>query len=263
MELIDIGANLNHESFDSDRQAVMSAAKGVGISHFCITGTDIESVESGVQICLTNNDCSLTTGVHPHYAASWSQEVARHYQSLINEHNFIKAIGETGLDTFRDFCPLATQEQAFAEQLELAVETQLPVFMHERDAHDRFEPILKDYRDNFVDGVVHCFTGEKKALFSYLDMGLYIGITGWICDERRGYHLHDLVKNIPSDRLMIETDCPYLMPRNIRPRPKTKRNEPKNLPYVLQMLAQCLGKTEEELAKETTENARRFFRLDR
>ena len=119
----------------------------------------------------------------------------------------------------------------------------------------------ESHRDHIGPQVVHCFTGEKAALYSYLDLDCYIGITGWICDERRGEHLLKLVQDIPASRLMIETDAPYLMPRNIRPKPRSRRNEPMYLPVVAEKVAACRGVPTVELATLTTRNARKFFDL--
>ena len=156
---------------------------------------------------------------------------------------------------------MSQQEKAFETQLEIAAESGLPVFMHERDSHSRFIEIVRSYRDHLVDGVVHCFTGSKQELFNYLDLDLHIGITGWICDERRGTELQGLVKNIPLTRLMLETDAPYLPPRNLSPKPKGGRNEPGFLPYVLRGVAEHYPASSREIAEGTTRTARAFFRL--
>jgi len=132
------------------------------------------------------------------------------------------------------------------------------VFLHSRDAFPRFAEILKNYKPK---AVAHCFTGEKAELHAYLDLGLHIGITGWICDERRGAHLLELVREIPADRLMLETDSPYLTPRDLKPQPKARRNEPAHLPHILRAVARALGKPAEQVAEETTRNARAFFGL--
>jgi len=173
----------------------------------------------------------------------------------------VRAVGECGLDFNRDFSPRPQQEKVLEEHLALAVELQLPVFLHERDANQRLLEILKDYRDHLPAAVVHCFTGEQAALFSYLDLDLHIGITGWICDERRGTHLHPLVREIPRGRLMLESDAPYLLPRTLRPKPKNGRNEPAYLPEVLREVALHRNETMEDLALHSTACARRFFGL--
>ncbi len=147
-----------------------------------------------------------------------------------------------GLDFNRDFSPRPDQERAFEAQLALAVEYQLPVFLHERDAHERFAPILKAYRDHLVGAVVHCFTGSRQALFDYLDLDCHIGITGWVCDERRGKPLAELVHNIPDNRLLLETDAPYLLPRDLpEAPPKKRRNEPSLLPWIGKRVASLRG----------------------
>lgn len=147
------------------------------------------------------------------------------------------------------------------EHLALAVELQLPVFLHERDASQRLLEIVRDFRDRLPAAVVHCFTGEQRALFNYLDLDLHIGITGWICDERRGTHLHPLVREIPRGRLMLESDAPYLLPRSLRPKPKNGRNEPAYLTEVLREVALHRGESQEELAAHSTASARAFFAL--
>jgi TatD DNase family protein len=177
------------------------------------------------------------------------------------QHPRVKAVGECGLDFNRDFSPRPQQEKALEAQLALAVQLQMPVFLHERDASARLLAILKDYRDHLPAAVVHCFTGERQALFAYLDMDLHIGITGWICDERRGTHLHPLMSSIPGTRLMLESDAPYLLPRSLRPKPKSGRNEPAFLPEVLREVALHRGESLEQTAAQTTACARAFFDL--
>jgi TatD DNase family protein len=169
------------------------------------------------------------------------------------------AIGECGLDYNRNYSPHPAQEKWFVAQLELAAELGKPLFLHSRDAHPRFAEILRNLRVGKA--VAHCFTGEGPELRAYLELGLYIGITGWICDERRGAHLRPLVKEIPADRLLVETDAPYLTPRDLRPQPKARRNEPAFLPHILRAVAQARGEAPEALAAQTTRNARALFGL--
>ena len=172
------------------------------------------------------------------------------------------AVGETGLDFNRDYSPRPVQEQVFEAQLELAGVCGKPLFMHERDAQQRQFEILSAHRDVFKNGVIHCFTGDKKSLFNYLDLDLHIGITGWICDERRGGELQDLVKNIPLNRLMLESDAPYLLPRTIKPKLASRRNEPAYLPWVLSSIAEHRVESIEEIAATTSQTAVEFFRLN-
>ncbi|HKU45574.1 MAG TPA: TatD family hydrolase, partial [Burkholderiales bacterium] len=175
----------------------------------------------------------------------------------IARHPRVVAIGECGLDFNRNYSPHPDQEKWFVAQLELGLEIGKPLFLHSRDAHPRFAGILKAH--GVSRAVAHCFTGEREELRAYLDLGLYVGITGWICDERRGKHLLELVREIPADRLLLETDAPYLTPRDLRPQPKARRNEPAFLPHILKTVARALGRPADEVAQETTRNAQTLF----
>jgi TatD DNase family protein len=260
-ELIDIGANLAHDSFDDDREAMMQRAAAAGVTTMIVTGSSDASNQRAAALAEAHPGTLYSTaGVHPHHAADYSDASDALIRSLV-ENPVVVAVGECGLDYFRNFSPRDAQLDAFRRQLDIAKDTGLPVFLHQRDAHDDFVEILESTLPDISRAVAHCFTGEHESLREYLAMGLYIGITGWICDERRGRHLHDIVDVIPDDRLLIETDAPYLLPRTIRPKPKTRRNEPMHLPEVLRVVAEARGQSEEHVAKVTTENARRFFNL--
>ena len=257
--LIDIGVNLSHESFDHDRDAVLARAFEAGLQALLLTGTSITCSEQAASLASEHPGVLFSTaGVHPHEASSWGIDSSARLHAISQQPQVV-AIGETGLDFHRDFSPRPLQERAFAEQLELAGVCRLPVFLHQRDAHARFLPLLREQRDGLAGGVVHCFTGTRAELHDYLDLDMYIGITGWICDERRGLELQELVRDIPADRLLLETDAPYLLPRNMHPRPRGRRNEPAWLPWVLQMVAACRGESAVDLAARTTANARRCF----
>jgi TatD DNase family protein len=201
-----------------------------------------------------------TAGVHPHHASDYDESSASLIRSLV-EQDAIVAVGECGLDYFRNFSPRVAQLAAFRSQLDIAKECGLPVFLHQRDAHDDFIEVLESALPDLSRAVAHCFTGESESLREYLAMGLWIGITGWICDERRGTHLKEIVSIIPDDKLLIETDAPYLLPRSLRPKPKSRRNEPAFLTEVLRVVAAARGQTEEHVARITTANATRFFDL--
>jgi TatD DNase family protein len=205
---------------------------------------------------------SATVGVHPHHASDFSRTTNANLENLIREHsNVVVAVGETGLDFNRDFSPRPEQEKAFEAQLELAANTDLPVFLHERDAYQRQYPILKSVRDDIKAGVIHCFTGTRKHLYGYLDLDLYIGITGWVCDPKRGLELRQLISDIPLERLMIETDAPYLLPKTLDTKPKNGRNEPCYLPVVLETIAELRDIPPDELAAVITQNTIQFFDL--
>ncbi len=262
MEIIDIGANLTHESFGRDLEQVLDRARNAGVVQLIVTGASEQGSHKALELAtLYPRTLYATAGVHPHEADQWSDRTAYALEELA-VHSGIVALGEMGLDFYRDYSPRPAQERAFEAQLELAAELGLPVFMHERDAHEHFVKILSRYRDRLVKGVLHCFTGTDEELAACLDMDLHVGITGWICDERRGLHLRELVGRIPPQRLMLETDAPYLLPRDLSPKPKDRRNEPANLPHILHAVARSIGQDPEALAESTTRTAREFFGLE-
>jgi len=263
MELIDIGCNLTHDSFDSDRAEVINRAADAGVTHMIVTGASAQGSELAIKLaCAWPGQLFATAGVHPHHASEYDDETDKILRTLC-KHEKVVAAGETGLDYFRDFSPRDDQQRAFEAQLQIGADTGLPLFLHLRDAHEDFHTILKSRRDQLSNVVVHCFTGTREEMRTYLDLDCHIGITGWICDERRGSHMKDFMNDIPGNRLMIETDAPYLKPRNLRPKVKSNRNEPQWLPWVLGTLATCRNEHPATLANLTTENAKRFFKLDR
>lgn len=260
-DLIDIGANLAHDSFDDDRGDVIERAAAAGVRRMIITGSSDHSNVAALALAREYRGRLYTTaGVHPHHAADYDDASDARIRELAKEAECV-AVGECGLDYFRNFSPRDDQLRAFRAQLDIAAESGLPVFLHQRDAHDDFVDVLESRLPDLARAVAHCFTGEGESLREYLAMGLYIGITGWICDERRGAHLKEIVDVIPDDRLMIETDSPYLLPRTIRPKPKSRRNEPRYLAEVLRVVAECRGQSEAHVAAITTANAERFFAL--
>lgn len=259
--LIDIGANLAHDSFDDDRDDVLQRAIGAGVTRIVVTGSSDESnVQAAALAESQPGTVYSTAGVHPHHASDYDEASDALIRDLV-EKDVVVAVGECGLDYFRNFSPREAQLDAFRRQLDIAKDCGLPVFLHQRDAHDDFVEVLEAALPDLSRAVAHCFTGEGESLHEYIAMGLYVGVTGWICDERRGQHLQDIVSIIPDNRLLIETDAPYLLPRTIRPRPRTRRNEPAYLPYVLRTVADARGQSADHVAEITTANAVRFFGL--
>ena len=261
MQLIDIGANLTHESFARDLDAVLERAKAAGVVQMVITGASRE--HSPMALALAQRHPGFlyaTAGVHPHHASEYTEECDIEMRAL-QAHPEVVAVGETGLDYFRDFSPRPMQRKAFERQLQISVDTAKPLFLHQRDAHEDFMAMMKNFDGQLGPAVVHCFTGTREELHDYLDAGWYIGITGWLCDERRGTHLRELVRGIPADRLMIETDSPYLLPRSVRPQPSHRRNEPMYLAHIVAELARDRGEEVEVTAAATTATARAFFGL--
>lgn len=261
MKIIDIGVNLMHRSFSEDRESVVQSAVGEGVNPLIITGTSERSSMQAIKYASRYpGKLYCTVGVHPHDAKSCTPETLKNLEKLVEE-DCVVAIGECGLDYNRDFSPRNIQRRYFEAQIELACKTGLPLFLHERDAFDDFIETLEKYRNEISNMVVHCFTGSKEELQKYLQLGCYIGITGWICDERRGRRLIDLVKLIPSDKLMIETDAPFLTPRNMNDKPGNGRNEPKYLTHILNNLAYYLNEDPKDLADITYQNTKKFFNI--
>ncbi|MGH8738765.1 MAG: TatD family hydrolase [Burkholderiales bacterium] len=255
--LVDIGANLTHAAFANDLEAVLARARAAGVGAIVVSGTSVAESLAAARLAETHG-LWATAGVHPHHARDCDAGTIPALRELA-AHPRVVAIGECGLDYNRNYSPHRDQERWFVDQLELGIELGRPLFLHSRDAHPRFAEILHHYRP--AKAVAHCFTGEQAELHAYLKLGLYIGITGWICDERRGQHLLALVREIPFERLLLETDAPFLTPRDMRPQPMARRNEPAFLPHVLRAVASALGRPDDEVADQTARNAREFFAL--
>lgn len=261
MQLIDIGANLGHDSFEHDRDAVLQRARDAGVSRIVVTGASREHSPKALALAQQHPGFLFATaGVHPHHADEYTEECDAELRAL-HAHPEVVAVGECGLDYFRDFSPRPAQRRAFERQLQIGVDTGKPLFLHQRDAHADFMAIMREFDGRLGPAVVHCFTGTRAELFDYLDRDWHIGITGWLCDERRGTHLRELVKQIPANRLMIETDAPYLLPRTAKPQPSHRRNEPMYLAHIVEELARDRGEDVATTARNTAATARAFFGL--
>ncbi len=266
MDLIDIGANLTHDSFDHDRDAVLARAREAGVAAMVVTGASREHSPKALALARAHPGLlHATAGVHPHHATEYTEECDAEMRALL-AHPEVVAVGECGLDYFRDFSPRPAQRRAFERQLEIAADlaaagTPKPLFLHQRDAHADFLAVMREFEGRIGPSVVHCFTGTREELFDYLDRDWHVGITGWLCDERRGLHLRELVPNIAANRLMIETDAPYLLPRTVKPTPSHRRNEPMYLAHIVEELARDRGEDVAATAAATTATARAFFGL--
>ncbi|WP_275554316.1 3'-5' ssDNA/RNA exonuclease TatD [Mixta sp. Marseille-Q2659] len=259
--MFDIGVNLTSTQFAKDREQVVRRAREAGLTGMLITGTNALESQQAQSLAQRHPDfCWSTAGIHPHHASEWSADTAATLRRLAESPQVV-AIGECGLDFNRNFSAHNQQEYAFDAQLALAAELQMPVFLHCRDAHERFIAVLKPWLDQLPGAVVHCFTGTAEELAECLALGLSVGITGWVCDERRGMALRELLPQIPAERLLLETDAPYLLPRDMRPRPTSRRNEPCFLPHIVQQVALWRGEEVGQLAQQTDANSRRLFRL--
>jgi TatD DNase family protein len=257
--LIDIGINLAHDSFNVDRAEVIARAVESGVVQMMVTGSSGPSTYEAIALARAHpGRLFATAGVHPHHATELTPELLAELRPLAALPEVV-AVGECGLDYFRDYSPRADQQAAFHRQLELAAQAGKPVFLHQRDAHSDFLAILREHRAKLTGGVAHCFTGSRDELLCYLDLDLAIGITGWICDERRGAHLIPLMREIPADRLLLETDGPYLLPRDLKLKPASRRNEPAYLPHIAATVARARGEPVEALAASSTAAARKLF----
>jgi TatD DNase family protein len=266
VQLIDIGANLTHDSFDHDRDAVLQRARDAGVVQMVVTGASREHSPRALALAQAHpGELFATAGVHPHHATEYTAECDAEMRAL-HAHPEVVAVGECGLDYFRDFSPRPAQRRAFERQLQIAADLAVdgigkPVFLHQRDAHADFLAVMREFEGRLGPAVVHCFTGSREELFDYLDRDWHVGITGWLCDERRGQHLRELVPHIPANRLMIETDAPYLLPRTVKPLPSHRRNEPMYLAHIVEELARDRGEAVDATAVATSATATAFFRL--
>lgn len=266
--LVDIGVNLTNSRFTSDCRQVLERAMAAGVGKCIVTGTSLNSSIAAIELCQHYRSAFpgmlyATAGIHPHEASTLTEESLGQLGELARTNpGIVVAIGETGLDFNRNFSTPEAQIRAFEKQLQLACEIQLPLFLHERDAHATQIDILRSFGKDLPPAVIHCFTGNGECLRHYLELGFYIGITGWICDERRGVELQQLVREVPLNRLLVETDSPYLLPRSLRPKPGNNRNEPAFLTEIVATIARCREQPAAELAAATTANAGRLFRLE-
>lgn len=260
MSLVDTGANLTNKAFHSDIDGVLKRARAAGVDTIVVTGTSVPGSVAAADLA-AKHDLYATAGVHPHNAKETAADFTDALGELLTLPRVV-AIGECGLDYDRNFSPVQAQRACFEDQLQLAVQTGYPLFLHERAAHPDFLAMVRNQRSALCAAVVHCFTGSATELDAYLSLDLHIGITGWICDERRGLHLRELVGLIPANRLMLETDAPYLLPRNMPKPPLSRHNEPAFLPFVLDVVAASRRQPVQEVAAATSATARAFFRLD-
>ena len=261
MHLIDIGANLTHESFRPDFDQVLARARAHGVAQMIVTGASAAGSRMALALARAHPGVlSATAGVHPHHAIDYDDATDALLRELVAADE-VKAVGETGLDYHRNYSPVAAQIEAFERQLQIAVDCAKPLFLHQRDAHADFMAVMRNFAGRIGKVVVHCFTGTREEMVDYLDAGWHIGITGWLCDERRGTHLRELVRDIPAERLMIETDSPYLLPRNVQPRPSHRRNEPMYLEHIVTELARDRGEAVELTAAQATATSRAFFAI--
>ena len=258
-EIADIACNFTSERFDKDLNEVINRAIKNKITKFGLICSQLNDLDKLLKIYEQySNNMFFTIGVHPHHANEINDGYIKKLKEAVNKNN-PHAVGETGLDFFRNLSTYEEQVFAFEEQIKIAIDTNKPLFLHQRNSHDDFIKILRKYSSDINKSVVHCFTGTKEQLDDYLELDCYIGVTGWICDEKRNVELRKTIKHIPLEKLMIETDCPYLIPKNLPDKPKNNRNEPINLNHIVFEIGMLMGINEEILRKNTFENTINFF----
>ena len=258
-EIADIACNFTSDRFDNDLDEVINQAIVNNITKFGLICSRLSDIDKLLEIYNRySKDMFFTIGVHPHHANEINEEYLKKLKEVINNNN-PHAIGETGLDFFRNLSTYEEQIFAFEEQIKIAIDTNKPLFLHQRDSHDDFIKILRKYSSDINKSVVHCFTGTKKQLDDYLELDCYIGVTGWICDAKRNVELRKTIKNIPLERLMIETDCPYLIPKNLEEKPKNNRNEPTYLNHIANEVATLMKKDINDIREKTYKTSLSFF----
>ena len=259
-EVADIACNFTSERFDKDLDEVINRAIDNKITKFGLICSQMSDLNKLLKIYEQySKNMFYTIGVHPHHANEINDDYLKKLKDEITTNN-PHAIGETGLDFFRNLSTYEEQIYAFEEQIKIAIDTNKPLFLHQRDSHDDFIKILRKYSSDISKAVVHCFTGTQEQLDDYLELDCYIGVTGWICDEKRNVELRKTIKNIPLEKLMIETDCPYLIPKNLVEKPKNNRNEPSNLNHIINEIAELMEIDIDILRKQTFENTINYFK---
>jgi TatD DNase family protein len=258
-EIADIACNFTSDRFDNDLDEIINQAIVNNITKFGLICSRLSDIDKLLEIYNRySKDMFFTIGVHPHHANEINEEYLKKLKEVINNNN-PHAIGETGLDFFRNLSTYEEQIFAFEEQIKIAIDTNKPLFLHQRDSHDDFIKILRKYSSDINKSVVHCFTGTKEQLNDYLELDCYIGVTGWICDAKRNVELRKTIKNIPLERLMIETDCPYLIPKNLEEKPKNNRNEPTYLNHIANEVAALMKEDINDIREKTYKTSLSFF----
>ncbi len=263
--MFDIAVNLTNPQFHHP-QLSMQRAREAGLEGLLIVGCDPEESQASLALAQTQADFAWSTaGIHPHDAKD-ADDAGWQLLEQLWQRSQVVAVGECGLDYNRNYSPQDQQRRVFERQLAYAAELKMPVYMHCREGFEDFLPLVARYRDSIPTACLHCFTGTEAELKACLELDLYIGITGWICDERRGQELRELVRLIPDNRLLAETDAPFLLPRDLpksaRFEPKSRCNEPAYLPHIVDTIAQCRDQQADIVRQLTLANSRAFLGLD-
>ncbi|MBP9717826.1 TatD family hydrolase [Candidatus Gracilibacteria bacterium] len=253
--LIDCHSHLHVPEFETDQAAVIERARAGGITRFINVGFDIEGNFKALALAKKHDDFYSTMGVHPHLASDWNEEIGERIARAVQSEPKIVALGEMGLDYFKNFQPKEVQQHAFRAQLQLARKFNLPVIIHCRDAFEDVFEILEQEKNERV--LLHCFTGTRAQAQIAFDRGYYIAFTG-ILTYPSAQELQEVARMAPADKIVIETDCPYLAPQSKR----GQRNEPSFLPEVAEKLAQLRGMPLAQLEDQLVMNTKQLFRIE-
>jgi len=251
--LVDSHAHLNDPQLAGELSEVVERARQAGVMHIINVGDTVDGSRFAIDQAEQHSCVWAAVAVHPHEAASLDDHAAEQLREM-SKNNKVVAIGEIGLDYYYENCDREVQKRAFERQIELALEVGLPIIVHSRDAHADVLSILKEAASRGVTGVLHCYSGSLELAMEFIDLGFFISIAGPVTFKNAKRPV-EVASRIPLDRLLIETDCPYLAPVPVR----GKRNEPAYVRYTAEKIAELRGVTLEELAEATTKNAARLF----
>ncbi|MBF0099539.1 MAG: TatD family hydrolase [Desulfobacterales bacterium] len=256
MRLFDSHCHLDDRAFDQDIEQTLHRAEKADVHRFMIVGISEHSSTKALEIAKCYGNCYSSVGVHPHYAKHCRIETINTLKKLTH-HPKVKAWGEIGLDFDRMHSPPSVQEKWFINQLETAIELKLPIIFHERSTKGRLLDLLTQHKHDLGNGVIHCFTGTLEEMQAYVSMGLYIGITAIVTMTKRGENLRRIIPHIPLERLLIETDSPYLLPEALKK--QTQRNEPAFVRYTLDMLCTLKNLNIDHLSERIWQNTCNAF----
>lgn len=266
--MYDCGVNLSNSQYIDYIDTLKQHSIEGGIKGWLVISNSEKEWNSNLSHCkkYSSSDFTIKTtiGIHPHSAKEANNNSWKNLESILAKDNNIVAIGECGLDYNRMFSSKVVQIRVFIQQIEIAHKYKLPLYLHERDAHDDFYDILSTYKKKYPDlrGIVHCFTGNKTIMQKYLDLGFYIGITGWLCDNRRNEDLILAIKDLPLEKLILETDSPFLIPISYSKKYDTRRNQPDSISYVVDKISQITKIKKEDIIKMSIDNTKALFNFE-
>lgn len=264
--MFDCGVNLCSKQFNNYLDTLKTHSIGTGLNGWIAISNSEKEWEKNIFYCRKYSEKNFiiktTIGIHPHNAVNANFNTWKNLNKLV-ANNKVIAIGECGLDYNRMFSPAEIQMEVFIAQMEIANKYNLPLYLHERDAHDDFYNLLCIYKAKYpnLTGIVHCFTGTEEQMKKYIEFGFYIGITGWICDDRRNKNLCDAVISLPLDKLILETDSPFLIPFEYSKEWNTNTNQPDSIHYIIKKISQLTGIEQSKIKENSIKNTKTLFKI--